>query len=71
MFYQIIFSPQVKRWWIITCKHGIYELPNELPNNVRLRILAFSPLGGLSAHTRKKKKKDLGSLEIRKHKKSA
>ena len=35
----------------------VYELPYELSNNLRLRILAFSPMGGLSAHTRKKKKK--------------
>ena len=25
MFYQIFHSPQVKRWAIITYKHGIYE----------------------------------------------
>ena len=25
MFYQIFFSPQVKRWAIITYKHGIYK----------------------------------------------
>ena len=30
MFYQIFLSPQVKRWVIVTYKHGIYELPNEL-----------------------------------------
>ena len=34
MFSQILFSPQVKRWAIITYKHGIYELPNELPNDL-------------------------------------
>ena len=39
MFYQIFLSPQVKRWAIITYKHGIYELPHELPNELRLRIL--------------------------------
>ena len=33
------FSPQVKRWAIITYKHGIYELPHELPNDLRLNIL--------------------------------
>ena len=33
MFYQIFFSPQVKRCVIITNKHGIDELPNELPND--------------------------------------
>ena len=39
MFYQMFISPQVKWWAIITYKHGIYELPNELPNNLRLKIL--------------------------------
>ena len=39
MFYQIFLSPQVKRWAIVTYKHGIYELPHELPNDLRLRIL--------------------------------
>ena len=36
MSYQIFLSPQVKRWVIITYKHGIYELPHELPNDLRL-----------------------------------
>ena len=39
MFYQIFLPPQVKRWPIITYKHGIYVLPQELPNNLRLKIL--------------------------------
>ena len=39
MVCQIFVSPQVKRWAIITYKHCIYELPHELPNNLRLRIL--------------------------------
>ena len=39
MLYQIVILPQLKRWVIITCKHGIYELPHELPNGLRLRIL--------------------------------
>ena len=39
MFYQIFLSRQVKRWVIITYKNGMYELPYELPNNLRLRIL--------------------------------
>ena len=30
MFYQIFFSPQVKQRGIITYKHGMYELPNDL-----------------------------------------
>ena len=40
MSYQILLSPQVERWAIITYKHGIYKLPHELPNILRLRILA-------------------------------
>ena len=39
MFYQIFLSPQVKQRAIITYKHGMYQLPHELPNNLRLRIL--------------------------------
>ena len=39
MFYQIYLSPQVKRWAIISYKHGIYELSHELPKNLRLRKL--------------------------------
>ena len=39
MFYQIFLSPQVKQWVIITYKHGIYEFPHELQNNLRLRKL--------------------------------
>ena len=36
MFYRILLSPQVKRSVIISNKHGIYELPHELPNNLWL-----------------------------------
>ena len=39
MFYQIVLSPQVKRYAIITYKHGMYALPNELPSNLRFRTL--------------------------------
>ena len=39
MFYQIFLSPQVKQCAIITNKHGIYELPHKLPNDLRLRKL--------------------------------
>ena len=35
MFYKIFVPPQVKRWAIITYKHGIYELPHELSNVLR------------------------------------
>ena len=39
MFYQIFLSPQVKRCAIITYKHGIYDLPHELRNDLKFRIL--------------------------------
>ena len=35
MVYQIFFSPQVKRYAIITYKHGIYDMPHELPKDLR------------------------------------
>ena len=39
MSYQIFLSPQMKRCAIIIYKHGIYELPHKLPNDLRLRKL--------------------------------
>ena len=33
LLYQIFFSPKVKRYVIISNKHGIYELPNDLRLN--------------------------------------
>ena len=54
MFYQIFLSPQVKRWSIITYKHGTYELPHKLSN--------FAA-GGAKVPTQKKKK-DLGNLAL-------
>ena len=39
MFRPAFLSPQVEQYVIITYKHGIYELPQELPNDVRLRKL--------------------------------
>ena len=42
MFYKILLSPQVKRWEIVTYKHGIYELPNDL----RFRILRNYKISG-------------------------
>ena len=33
------FSSQVKWCVIITYKHGIYEFPHELPNDLRLMVL--------------------------------
>ena len=39
MFYQTFFLAQVKQCAIITNKHGIYELPHELINDLRLMTL--------------------------------
>ena len=39
MFFQTFFTPEVQRWAIIAYKHGIYELPHELPNDLKLTIL--------------------------------
>ena len=55
MFYQICLSPQVKRYAIITYKHGIYELPLELPSDLRLRIRRRGAL----APTQEKKRHNL------------
>ena len=41
MFYQIFLSPQVKRCEIIIHTHGIYELPHELWNDLKLRKLGY------------------------------
>ena len=34
MFYQPFLSPQVKRSEIISNKYGLYELPQESPNDL-------------------------------------
>ena len=39
MFLQVFPAPQVKRGAIIGTKHVIYELPHELPIDLRLWIL--------------------------------
>ena len=36
----------MKRWTIITYKYGIYELPHELPKDLRLRILGKYEISG-------------------------
>ena len=46
MFYQIYLSSQVKRCAIITYKHGIYELPQKLSNDIRFRILGNYKISG-------------------------
>ena len=39
MFHQILLLPQVKRSVIISNKQDVYELPHELPKDLRPRIL--------------------------------
>ena len=39
MFCKILISPQMNRCEVVPYKHGIYELPHELPNDLRLRKL--------------------------------
>ena len=39
MFDKILVSPKVKRIVIISNKHGIYQLPHEFPNDLRLKTL--------------------------------
>ena len=41
MFSQIFLSLQVKRSAIISNKDGIYELPHELLNDLRFRVLGL------------------------------
>ena len=36
ILYQIVFLPQVKESVIISIKHGIYDLPHELLNELTL-----------------------------------
>ena len=57
MFYQISLSPQVKRCANVTYKHGIYELHQELPNDLRLTIA-----GGALVLTKEKMTYDLRKL---------
>ena len=39
MVEQFFLAPQVKQSVIISNKYGTYELPHDLPNDLRLRIL--------------------------------
>ena len=39
IFWDPLMSPQVKLCAIITYKHGVYKLPHDLPNDLRLTIL--------------------------------
>ena len=64
MFYQIFLSPQVERCAIITYKHGIYELNQELLNDLRPSKLdtACSPMGGPLCLHKKKRLSKLGNI---------
>ena len=44
----LILSPQVKQSVIITNKHSIYELPHELPNDLRVKTQDPRKLGKIS-----------------------
>ena len=46
MFYQTFLSPQVKPYATFTYNHGMYELPHQLLNNLRLRILGNYKISG-------------------------
>ena len=48
MIYQTFLWSQVKRKAIISNKHGIYELPHELPKHLRFRILKNEKISGKS-----------------------
>ena len=47
-WHQIFLSTQVKRSAIISNKKGVYELPQKLPNDLRLRILVNKEKSGKS-----------------------
>ena len=42
MFDKIFFLPKVKQSTIINNKYGVYELPHELPNDLRLSKCVFA-----------------------------
>ena len=44
--FDVFLLPPVKRCAIITYKEGIYELPQELPNDLRLKILENYEISG-------------------------
>ena len=48
ILYQIFCSPQVKRSVVISNKYGLYELPHNLPNDLRLIILRNYQISGKS-----------------------
>ena len=50
MFYQVFLSPQVKWCAIITFKYGLYQLPDELVNNVIFHIKTRVGLTYLVGH---------------------
>ena len=51
MCYQVFLSPQVKQIVIINNKHGIFQLAQELPNDLRLRIFGNQEKSGKSQNS--------------------
>ena len=45
---QTFLTPQMKRSMIISNRHGIYKLPNDLKKNLRMRILGNQENSGKS-----------------------
>ena len=54
MFYQSFVPPEVKGNPIIDNKHGIYEMPDEFPNDLTLNIL----------ENQKRSRKSQNSIEL-------
>ena len=50
MIYQIFLPPQVKQNVISINKQGVYELPHELLNNLRFKILGNMEKSGKSGN---------------------
>ena len=48
MVEQIFVSPKLKQTVIISNKHGMCELPNDLPNDVRRKILILGNIRKIS-----------------------
>ena len=55
MFDQIFLSPQMKRSVIISNKHHIYQLPHEMPNDLRAYSRPVRSLFSCQHITKKKK----------------
>ena len=61
MFYQIFLLPQVKRSVIINNERGLFQLAQELPNDLRLRIFGNQEKSGKSQNSIELKRSAKGS----------